>query len=99
MNTVPPAPPSSQRLFAKKLPLVVEYQPGLTYPFPKQALAFTCLQYKSFENTTGTGAIALKEQFLHFPVFSHLGELSAIFITFNSLPHNLDFKDPKEEAF
>ena len=21
------------------------------YPFPKQALVFTCLQYKSFENT------------------------------------------------
>ena len=25
------------------------------YPFPKQALVFTCLQYKSSENTVGKG--------------------------------------------
>ena len=36
--------------------------------FPKQALVFTCLQYKSFENTVGKGEIARKEQFLLFPV-------------------------------
>ena len=35
-------------------------------PFPKQALVFTCLQYKSFENTVGKGEIARNEQFLLF---------------------------------
>ena len=35
--------------------------------FPKQALLFTCLQYKSFENTVGKGKIARNEQFLLFP--------------------------------
>ena len=33
----------------------------------KQALVFTCLQYKSFENTVEKGEIALYEQFLLFP--------------------------------
>ena len=28
------------------------------YPFPKQALVFTCLQYMPFENTVGKGEIA-----------------------------------------
>ena len=37
------------------------------WPFPKQAIVFTCLQYKSFENTLGKGKIARKEQFLLFP--------------------------------
>ena len=32
----------------------------------KQALVFSCLQYKSFENTVRTGEIARKEQFLLF---------------------------------
>ena len=27
----------------------------IRYPFPKQALVFTCLWYKSFENTVGKG--------------------------------------------
>ena len=36
-------------------------------PCPKQALGFTCLQYKSFENTVGKGEIARNEQFLLFP--------------------------------
>ena len=36
-------------------------------PFDKQALVFTCLQNKSFENTVGKGEIALYEQFLLFP--------------------------------
>ena len=36
-------------------------------PFPKQALDFTCLLYKSFENTAGKGEIASDEQFLLFP--------------------------------
>ena len=34
--------------------------------FPKQALVFTCLQYKSFEITVGRGEIARNEQFLLF---------------------------------
>ena len=39
---------------------------------PKQALVFTCLQYKSFKNTVRKGVIARNEQFLHFPQFSTL---------------------------
>ena len=35
--------------------------------FPKQALVFTCLHYKSFENTAGKGEIARDEHFLLFP--------------------------------
>ena len=42
-----------------------------TIPFPKQALVFMCLQYKSFEDTAGKGEIARNEQFLLFPVFSN----------------------------
>ena len=33
-------------------------------PAPKQDLAFTCLQYKSFVNTVGKAATAHNEQFL-----------------------------------
>ena len=36
-------------------------------PFPKQALDFMCLHYKSFENIMGKGEIARNEQFLLFP--------------------------------
>ena len=39
-------------------------------PFPKQSLVFTCLQYKSFENTMGKEEIAHNEQFLLLSVFS-----------------------------
>ena len=35
--------------------------------FPKQAHVFTCLQYKSLENTVGKGEIAHNEQYLLFP--------------------------------
>ena len=38
-----------------------------SYPFPKQALVFMCLQYKSFENTLGKEEIAHYEQVLLFP--------------------------------
>ena len=45
----------------------------LNQHFPKQALVFTCLQNKSFENTVGKGEIAHDEEFLLFPqVFSTL---------------------------
>ena len=44
-------------------------------PSPKQALVFTCLQYKSFENSVEKGEIARKEQFLFFSTaFSTLSE-------------------------
>ena len=39
----------------------------MNLPFPTQALVFTCLQFKSFENTVGKGEIARNEQFLLFP--------------------------------
>ena len=39
---------------------------GKALTLPKQALVFTCLQYKSFENTVGKGEIAHDEQFLLF---------------------------------
>ena len=39
-------------------------------PFPEQTLVFTCLSFKSVENTVGKGEIAQNEQFLLFPVFS-----------------------------
>ena len=35
--------------------------------FPNQALVFTCLQDKSFEDTVGKGEIAHIKQFLLFP--------------------------------
>ena len=45
--------------------------------------AFTCLQYKSFENTVGKGEIAGNEQsVLSQSAFHLLGELSDIFIKF-----------------
>ena len=48
--------------------------------FPKQALVFTCLQYKSFVITVGERRIARNEQFLLFPtVFSTLLETSLPF--------------------
>ena len=46
------------------------------------ALVFTCLQYKSIENTVGKGEIPCHEQLLLFStmVFYPFRELSAIFI-------------------
>ena len=40
--------------------------PGLL-TLSQTSLVFTCLQYKSFENTVGKGEIARNEQFLLFP--------------------------------
>ena len=37
------------------------------WPFSKQAQFFTCVYYKSFENTMGKGEIARIEQFFLFP--------------------------------
>ena len=36
-------------------------------PIPKKPWFFTCLRYKSFENTVGKGEIARNEEFLLFP--------------------------------
>ena len=46
------------------------------FSFPKQALVFTCLHFKSFENTVGKGEIARNECFLLFlpTVFSTVVE-------------------------
>ena len=59
------------------------YKVLVAYPFPKEALVFACLLYKSFENTVEKEEIAQKEQFLFFPKSFYLfGELPAIFIKF-----------------
>ena len=47
--------------------LVHDYWTQNNQPFPKQALVFTCLQYKPLENTVRKGEIARYEQFLLFP--------------------------------
>ena len=39
-------------------------------PLPKQGLVLTCLQYKSYKNTSGKGEIGHHKQFLLFPSFS-----------------------------
>ena len=44
------------------------------YPFPKQALVFMCLQYKSLENTVEKGEIAPNKQFLLYTQFHTLLE-------------------------
>ena len=51
-------------------------------PFQNKPCFFTCLQYKSFENTVGKGEIARNEQFLLFPLcfLYPFKELSVIFI-------------------
>ena len=36
------------------------------YPFPKQALVFTCLLLKSFENAVGKGEIAYNKFYMGF---------------------------------
>ena len=46
---------------------ILRFLTFFVYPFPKQALVFTCLQYKSLENFVGKGEIARNEQFLLFP--------------------------------
>ena len=43
-------------------------------PFPNNPCFFTCLQYKSFENTVRKGEIAGNERFLPFPQFSTILE-------------------------
>ena len=40
---------------------------GQVLTISKRALVFTCLQYKSFENTAGNGQTAHSKHFLIFP--------------------------------
>ena len=58
--------PSSLHLQKQKLYISLWSGQRLT-GFPKQALVFMCLQYKSFEITVGEEEIARNEQFLLFP--------------------------------
>ena len=60
-------------------------------PFPKQALVFSGLLYKSFENTVGKGEIARNKQFLLFPVFSNRLE--------NFLPFSSNLKSSSANSF
>ena len=55
---------------------------NLVYPFPKQALDFTCLPYTSYENTVGKREITRYKWFLLYPhgFFAHLEN----FIPFSS---------------
>ena len=55
------------------------------------ALVFTCLLYKTFENTVGKGEIARKEQLLLFPEFSIRLE--------NFLPFSLNLKLSPSNSF
>ena len=48
--------------------------------FPKQALVFTCLQYKSFEITVGKGEIVTSNFSFSHSVFYPFGDLIAFFI-------------------
>ena len=54
---------------------IASFKNGWAQPFPKQALVFTCQEYKSFENTVGKAEIARKPAISPFPtVFSTLLE-------------------------
>ena len=49
---------------------------SINQPFPKQALVFTCLQYKTFENTAGKGEIARYSVFYPFGrIFCHIHQI------------------------
>ena len=50
----------SQTHFSKNSPFSLN-------TLPNKPWFFTCLQYKSFENTVGKGEVACDEQFLFFP--------------------------------
>ena len=45
---------------------LVNTDPDLYLHWPQQALAFTCLQHKYFENTVGKGEIARSSVFYPF---------------------------------
>ena len=61
----------SHKVFKTYLPKVIIIQDNLEVllyePFPKQALVFTCLHYKSLKTLWEKREIARYEQFLLFP--------------------------------
>ena len=69
---------SGHELFILKIAIDLNF-----YPFPKQALVFTCLKYKCFKKIEGKGEIAWNKQFLLFPqcflpiwrIFCHFHEM------------------------
>ena len=70
--------PSSSHLQKQKLYL---WSGQRLTGFPKPALAFTCLQYKSFEITVGKEKLLVTSNFsFSHSVFYPLGDLSAFFI-------------------
>ena len=69
--------PSSSHLQKQKLYL---WSGQRLTGFPKQALVFTCLQYKSFEITVRKGEIARHDFSFSHSVLYPLGDLSAFFI-------------------
>ena len=77
-------PNTSRQLLYRSGPLYIFYFKPFFFTFPKQALVFTCLEYKSFENTAGKGEIACNKQFLLFPPCFLL-----IWITFCHFHYNL----------
>ena len=66
-------------------------------PFPNKPRIFTCLQYKSFENTVGKDKIACNEHFLLFPLFSTHLENYLTFSTCMKLlsANSLSLEEPK----
>ena len=58
--------------------------------FLKQTQVFTCLQYKSFENTVGKEEIARTSNFSFSPsVFYSFGDFSAVFIKLEIVVYKL----------
>ena len=65
--------PFSHNVFISFYPYSLFIYFNLLNPFPNKSCFFTCLLYKSFENTLGKGDIARNEQCLILPpVFSTL---------------------------
>ena len=59
-------------------------------PFPKQSLVFTCLRYKSFENTGKREKLLVTSNFsFSHSIFYWFGELSTTFIKFEIVVCNL----------
>ena len=63
----------------------------LTFSLTSPAFLFTCLQYKSIENTVGKGELLMTNKFLLFPVFSTFIE--------NFLPYLIKFKTSSANTF
>ena len=72
-------------------------------PFPKQACVFTCLQYKSFENTVGKGEILTSNSSFSPTVFYPLENFPPFFsnskLLFAGYQHFLLFPQCFQNAF